>query len=41
MLKHGAVNEEALIVELQREVRAQYDRGKYADALRIAEEVYS
>ena len=34
-------DEEALLNELQRELYAQYERGKYAEALRIAEEIYT
>ena len=41
MSRNVISDEEALLRELQRELYAQYDRGKYAEALRIAEEVYT
>ena len=34
-------DEEALLRGLQGQVRIEYDRGKYIDALRIAEEIYT
>lgn len=32
---------EAIVRDLQREAHLQYGRGKYAEALRIAEEIYT
>ena len=34
-------DEDALLRELQNQVHARYDRGKYTEALRIAEEIYT
>ena len=39
--RNAISDEEALLNELQRELYAQYERGKYAEALRIAEEIYT